>query len=133
MASNLKASNACVNAEAASIAALLAGGYLRLYNGTQPATVDTAASGTLLAELRFPSPVGTVVNGVLTIGTVTGDISANATGNPTWFRALGANGTTAVVDGSAGIADADCVLTEATITMGGTVGVESMVITVPKA
>ena len=132
MASNVKAANACVNAQATAIAALLAGGYLRIYDGSQPAAADMAAAGTLLAELRFPSPAGTVANGVLTIGTIESDVSANATGTPTWFRALSSD-LTPVVDGSAGVRATDCVLSDSTITSGGSVGVEAMAITVPKA
>ena len=47
---------------------LLDNGYLRIYDGTQPATANTAiGSQVLLAELRFNADAAPVaVNGVLT-------------------------------------------------------------------
>ena len=51
MANNLKLSNAAVNAEADALSVLLDNGYLRIYDGTQPANADTPISTqTLLAE-----------------------------------------------------------------------------------
>ena len=47
-------SNAAVNAEADALARLLDNGYLRVYDGTKPATGNTAISGnTLMSEHRF--------------------------------------------------------------------------------
>lgn len=77
------------------------GALIRIYSGTQPATADTTASGTLLAELTVSGAFGTVSSeGVLTVGAVTQDSSANATGTAGWFRVVASNGTTVVIDGS---------------------------------
>ena len=51
MATNPKYSNTCVNAEANAIGSALDNGFIRIYDGSQPADADTAVSGqTLLAE-----------------------------------------------------------------------------------
>ena len=66
------------------VAAIDAGagaGKLRLYNGTRPATGGTVT--TLLAELTFSDPCGTVTSGVLTFSAIASDASADNTGTAT--------------------------------------------------
>ena len=54
MALNTQLSNSAVNTEADALGPQLNTGYLRIYDGTQPATADTAIGAqVLLAELRF--------------------------------------------------------------------------------
>lgn len=91
MALNLKLANAAVNAEADALSDQLDNGYLRIYDGTHPATADTAiTTQTLLAELRFNATAAPAASaGVLTFNAFTSDPSANASGTATWFRALG--------------------------------------------
>jgi hypothetical protein len=127
VANNPKWSNAAVNAEADALAALLNDGYLRIYDGSQPANADTALSGqTLLAELRFGNPAfGAAVAGLLTANAITADAAANATGTASWFRALKSDGTTAVFDGSVGTASADLVLDSVAIQVNADVSVTS--------
>lgn len=75
------------------------GALLRIYDGTQPATGGTAT--TLLAELTCGSPLAAAASsGVLTLGSVTQDSSANSTGTATWFRIVKSDGTTHVLDGT---------------------------------
>lgn len=127
MALNTQLANATVNAEADALSALLDNGYLRVYDGTQPATADTAISTqVLLAELRFnvdaaPAAVG----GLLTFNAITSDSSANASGTAAWFRCLKADGTTVVMDGSVGTSAANMILATTTITLGQTVSCSS--------
>ncbi len=112
MAYNVKRADAAVNAEATAVVALLNGGKLRLYTGTQPATADTAAAGTLLAELTFANPAisGSPSAGVATLAALTADGSANADGTPTWFRALKSDDTP-VFDGTVGLVSGyDCII-----------------------
>ena len=112
MADTTKISNAAADAEANAFADLLNNGYLRIYDSTggtgQPASVDTAiGSQVLLAELRFAATSESdITNGVITFAALTADTDANATGVATWFRAFASNGTTAVWDGSVGLAAA---------------------------
>lgn len=76
----------------------LNGGYLRAYDGTAPATADTALSGnTLLAELALNATAfGAAVSGLATANAITRDSSANASGTPTFVRLYKSDGTTCV-------------------------------------
>ena len=70
MPNNLKLSNNVVNQQADALSDLADNGYLRIYDGTQPATADTAISTKycLLAELRFNATAAPAAsNGVLTL------------------------------------------------------------------
>ena len=98
------ASRTSLNARNAALAALntrLASCYARVYTGAQPATPETAASGTLLAELRGSATFGTVSSGVLTANAITQEDAALATGTPGYVRFLGSDGTTVEMDGAA--------------------------------
>lgn len=125
MAYDIKRSNAAVNAEADNVCALLNTGYLRIYDGTKPATADTAVTTqVLLAELRFGSPAfGSAANGVATANTITKDSSANATGTASWFRALSSDGTSAVLDGTVGTSGCDMNLASVAIATGAEVDI----------
>ena len=101
---------------------------LRIYDGTRPATGGTAT--TLLAELTCGTPfAAAAVNGVLTLGAITDDSSANATGTATWFRIVKADGTTHVMDGDVGTSGSDLNLTTTSIVATQPVSVTSFVIT----
>lgn len=127
MANNPKWSNAAVNAEADALAALLNDGYLRIYDGSQPANADTAVGAqVLLAELRFNATAfAAAVAGLLTANALTADAAANATGTATWFRALKSDGTTVVFDGSVGTSAADLILDSVAIQVNADVSVTS--------
>lgn len=100
---------------------------IRIYNGTRPATGGTAT--TLLAELTAGATLGTVSNGVLTIGSVTEDSSANATGTATWARITQSDGSTHVMDMSVGTSGADLNLNSTSINSGVAVQITSGTIT----
>jgi hypothetical protein len=101
---------------------------LRIYSGTRPSTGGTAT--TLLAELTCGTPfAAAAVNGVLTLGAITQDSSANATGTATWFRIVQSDGTTHVMDGDVGTSGSDLNLTTTSIVSGQPVSVTSFVIT----
>ena len=101
---------------------------LRIYDGSRPATGGAAT--TLLAELTCGTPFAAgATNGVLTLGAITQDASANASGTATWFRIVKADGTTHVLDGNVGTSGSDLNLTTTTIVVGQPVSVTSFVIT----
>ena len=104
-------------------------GLLRIYNGTQPASVATALSGnTLLAELPLSATAAPAASGgVLTFNAITDEASAPATGTQTWATLTTSAGTR-VVDMSCGNGSGDLNLS-GTITSGGTVSVASLTIT----
>jgi len=132
MANNLKISTTAVNAQADALSDLLDNGYLRIYDGTQPANANTAiTTQVLLAELRFNATASPAASGgVLTMNSITQDSSANNTGTATWFRALKSDGSTVVFDGSVGAASCDLNLGSTSITSGASVAVTSMTYTV---
>jgi hypothetical protein len=93
-----------------------AAGFLRIYDGSRPATGGTAT--TLLAELTFSYPCASnAASGVLTFSSITADSSANATGTATWGRAVTSAGAF-VKDFSVGTSGADLNLNTTSITAG---------------
>jgi len=130
MALNPKRSNVAANAACDAMAALCNSGYLRVYDGSQPATADTALSGqNLLAELRFSATAfAASVAGVATANAITAAVAA-ATGTAAWFRVLKSDGTTVVWDGSVATATADLVLNSTAIQVGAQVSVSSLTLT----
>lgn len=132
MANNLKISITAVSAQADALSDLLDNGYLRIYDGTQPANANTAiTTQVLLAELRFNATAAPAASsGVLTMNSITQDSSANNTGTATWFRALKSDGSTVVFDGSVGTSGCDLNLGSTSITSGASVAVTSMTFTV---
>lgn len=134
MALNPKLANAAASAAADAVARLLDNGYLRIYDGTQAATADTAIGAqVLLAELRFNATSAPAAsNGVLTFSAFTSDASANATGTASWFRALKSDGSSAVFDGTVGTGTNDAVINSTAISSGAAVSVSSFTFTQSK-
>lgn len=60
---------------------------VNLYNGAVPASGGTPA-GTLLSEHVMSGALGTASGGVITLGTVGNDATANNGGTPTFYRIL---------------------------------------------
>ena len=134
MATNPKYSDTMVNAEADAIGNALNSGFIRIYDGSQPATADTALSGqTLLAELvlnadAFPAASA----GLLTANAIASDASANATGTASWARILASNGTTVWFDGTVGTSAANVVINSVAISAGAVVSCSSLTLQVSK-
>ena len=134
MAYNLNLSNAAANAEANALATLANNWYIRIYDGTQAATADTAIGAqVLLAELRFSATAfPSAVAGVLTANAITADTSANASGTATWFRVTQSDGTTVLWDGTVGTSGCDMNLNSVAISSGANVSITSLTHTVTK-
>lgn len=114
------------NAQADAVAALLNAGYLRLYDGTQPADADTPlTTQRLLAELRFGTPAFKPASEGLVVANAIGKGQATRTGLATWFRCLANDGTTTVIDGSIGTGTGDLDMDDAKIQRGGEVCVSN--------
>lgn len=79
--------------------ALLNGGSIRIYDGSRPATPETAVSTqTLLATLTFNATAfGAASSASASANAITADTSADATGTAAWARVLTSGGT-AVAD-----------------------------------
>jgi hypothetical protein len=133
MAKNTQKTNLAVNTEADALAGLLNSGLIRIYDGTQPATGDTAiTTQNLLVTLTlnataFPAAVA----GALTANAITSG-TAGASGTATWARIL-TSAATAVFDGSVGTADANIVLNSVAISSGASVACTSFTITLAKS
>lgn len=119
--------NAQVDAVKTAIDAGVSGGFIRIYNGTRPAT--GGAVTTLLAQLTFADPsFPAASSGAITANAITSDASADNTGTATWFRVVDSAGTF-VMDGDVGTSGTDMVLNTTSIVAGGTVSISSFVIT----
>jgi hypothetical protein len=133
MAKNTQKTNLAVNTEADALAALLNSGLIRIYDGTQPATGDTAiTTQNLLVTLTlngtaFPAAVA----GVLTANAITSG-TAGASGTAAWARIL-TSAAASVFDGSVGTADANIVLNSVAISSGASVACTSFTITLAKS
>src|SRR3972149_4405052 len=105
--SNAAAIVAC-NAVVDLLDAGAAAGYVRIYDGTQPANVDTAIttqdilSEHTLTDPAFGAAADANPGGRATANPVVDDTSANKTSLATWYRAFDSNGI-AVIDGSCGL------------------------------
>ena len=85
------------NAKAAAWAALANAGILRIYDGAQPATPQTAVSTqALLGTIVLANPAF----GAPSTGTVTANaaspVATVAAGTATWYRLLQSDGTTVI-------------------------------------
>ena len=134
MAKNTQMTNLGVNTEADALAVLANSGYINIYDGTQPATGDTALSGnTLLVQLQFGATAfGASSAGVITANSITSGTAGN-TGTASWFRVLKTDGTTKLFDGSVGTATANLILPTTSIVSGQTVSCSSFTHTVAKS
>lgn len=135
MALNTRLSTDGRDVQLNALGPLLNNGYIRIYDGTQPATPNTAVSTqVLLAELRWGATAfGTSSGGgPITANAITQDSSADATGTATWFRALKSDGTTAEMDGSVGVgATFNINMNSAAIQSGAAVSITSFTHALP--
>lgn len=134
MATNLKYSAALKNAQQDAITTKLgSNAILSIYNGTQPASPDTAVtSQTLLVSLTCNATFAPAASGgVLTLNSIangTGAVGAGTGTVATWFR-MTTNGGTAHIDGTVGMSSADLILNNTNIATGQTVSVTSFTLT----
>ena len=100
-----------------------AGAKLRIYDGTRPATAGAAT--TLLAEFTLGSPFAPAASAGALAPTLPSATTGAANGTATWFRVTRADGTTHVLDGSAGTSGTDMILNTTSVTSGVAVSVTS--------
>lgn len=131
MALNPKTAVARRNAALDNVLGNANSGFLRIYDGTQPADADTAiTSQVLLAELTMNATAfASASAGSAAANAITADASANATGTATWFRLLKTDGTTVIMDGSVGTSGANLNLNAVSIVLGANVSVTSFTVT----
>ena len=126
MASNLKYSNGTRDAQQQGLITYAGtGAIIKIYDGTQPASANTAiTTQTLLVSLPISGSFGTDSNGTITLSAVTNG-TAVATGTAQFFRITQSNGTTVVMDGSVGTSSADMILNNTSIATTQTVSISS--------
>ncbi len=111
-------------------------GLMKIYTGTQPASADSTATGTLLAVLAFSSQAfqeaGIVDFGYAVNNAITGTGQVIAPGLMGWFRIQAGNGFT-VLDGSIAQAGADINFDTCAVAVGGNIVIESLPFTLPSA
>lgn len=131
MAKNATWSTAERNAMLNAIKSDFDSGYLRIYDGAQPAGPDTAiVSQVLLAELRFGATAFAAASGgALVANTITSDSDANATGTAAWFRCLKSDGSTALHDGTVGTSSANAIVATTSIVIHAVVDCSAFTIT----
>lgn len=112
--------------------AISTSGKLRFYDGTQPATADTALSGNnLLADLALSATFAPGASaGVLTASTITADSSADLTGTASFFSLL-TSANVRILDGTCGVGSTfDMNMTTTSIVSAAAVSVTSLTITI---
>lgn len=119
--------NAIANAVTGLVGAT---GTAKIYTGTQPATPDTAASGTLLATVALGA-WGSASSGTAT-GADPASVNAVATGTAGWVR-VASSGGAAVFDGdvTATGGGGTMTLSSTSLTSGNPVDVTSVTVTAP--
>ena len=124
MALNTQIAVATVNAQALALATLCNAGTIKIYDGVQPATCDTALSAnTLGVTLTFGATAFPAASsGLLTANAITSGVAVAGI-TPTWARLFKSDGTTAIMDVSAGASGAN--MTMGQVSSGTTVSVTS--------
>lgn len=126
----LTLSTAARNDMMTAVMGRLAGGTIKIYNGTKPASLGTP-TGTLCATLTLGSPAGTVSSGVFTVGSVTQTNSSHVSCTPTFIRFSGSGGTVeADIDIGSGAGN---VQFTGTVVTGQNVTVTGLTLTAPNA
>lgn len=123
----MKLSERAANVATDAVCALLDGGCLRVYSGTQPASrADAITDQKLLLEFRFSDQAFSPAAGGIARSKSLGSVISKVNGTATWFRAFERDGESAVFDGSAGVGDVDLPMSRADVQIGGTVAVDSV-------
>lgn len=134
MANNLKTAIVTRNAALNAISALANGGLLKIYDGAQPATPETAiTTQTLLSTLTLNATAfGAAAAGVITANAITQDSNIAGTGTATWYRLYKSDGVTVLWDGSVGLATADLILNAVALAAGAILQCSSFTYTLPQ-
>lgn len=105
---------------------------IEIRTGSQPATANTAASGSLLATITCADPAFEAASSGAIDLDANPDLSAVASGTGTagWARMLDSNGN-AIFDGSVGTSGTDYIINSTSITSGQTVTLTLGTITDP--
>lgn len=107
--------------------------FIEIRTGTQPATPDTAPTGTLLASVIMDDPSFTgPVTGVITAAGLPNSDPADADGTAGWFRIRDSN-TNPIIDGSATMTGGggDMIIDNTSFVAGQVFSINSLTVTMP--
>ena len=104
-----------------------AGAKLRVYGGVQPAT-GGAVTTQLVNDFVLGTPFAPAAASASLSPTLPAGVTGSAAGTATWFRIVKADGTTHVLDGTAGTAGTDLILNTTTISVGVAVSVTAFTV-----
>ncbi len=108
-----------------------AGGTIKIYTGSMPATPQDTATGTLLVTLTFPKPsFGAAATGVITANAIP-QANAGNSGTAGYARIADCDGN-ALMDVDVGTSGATINLNTTSIVSGGPVVITSATITMPQ-
>jgi hypothetical protein len=108
-------------------------GKLLIYTGSQPATPETTASGTLLVSINFAATAFGSADSTATAGLAGGTaISATVTASGTagWFRVVDKD-EVAILDGAISTSGADLNFDNVNFVSGGTATINTLTIQAP--
>ena len=104
---------------------------IEVRTGSQPASANDAATGTVLCTFTLADPAfGAASTGVATMASTPRSTTGSAAGTAGWFRAKDSTGAT-VFDGDVGTSGAVLNLNTLTISVGVSVEIVSGTVTVP--
>ncbi|NUW45557.1 hypothetical protein [Nonomuraea rhodomycinica] len=125
------ARNAAIDAVVDLLDAGAGAATIEVRTGSQPATANDAATGTVLATFTLADPAfGSASSGVATLASTPRSTTGVAAGTAGWFRAKDSNGNT-VFDGAVGTSGAELNLNTLTISVGVNVEITSGTMTMP--
>jgi len=124
-----------VNAMANAATALADSGYIKIYEGTKPATADTSVGAAVLLATHTlaATAFGDASAGVCTAGAIGDEVSIDADGTPSFFRCWKANGTDELWDGTVGESGCDLNFDSTDWQEGGTATISAFTFTANKA
>lgn len=107
MAKNTRLTDLAVNAEADAFGALMNGGFIDIYDGTQPTSSDDAINGQRLGvTLTFGNPAFIpAIGGILSANPINSGVIVNQINPATWARIYRSDHKTVVMDVSVGMDD----------------------------
>jgi hypothetical protein len=134
MAHNVQLTNLVANTTANDICVLLNGGFIDVYDGTQPTTADTAiGSQVKLAVLGFSATAfAGAVLGIATANPITACTDCLATSTAAWARLYKSDHTTVVMDVTVGTGTNDIIASTTSIIQHGSMSISSLTLTMPK-
>lgn len=103
---------------------------LIIYDSITIPAVNSAATGTVLADMTLPSDwLAAASGGTKALAGTWSDPGANATGTATYFRVLNNGADTTFIQGTVGTSGADLNLSTVSITSGAAVSITGFTLT----